>query len=209
MHKNWLIITFLIVAVVGLYFIWEKAPIGVSQDIETTSEELFPRNYLTGVNIAQFRADGSLDFRFASERVEYYQRDAQSKHEDDYALVDAPRITFYQVNNDATATNTDANRPNLPEWYLTAEQGRAIQNFKLVELSGAVNLWQPETSDYDISIETSHLHLDTESQFAHTSEPVIMHHTNAVLRGDGLEAKLADQILTILSNGQTVYEPTP
>lgn len=203
MHKNWLIITFLVVAVVGLYFVWENAPVGVQQAQEAPLGERFPQSYLTGADVAQFRADGSLEFRFHSERIDYYQRDSDHR-DDDYATVDAPMITFYDANADETQA--------FPDWYLTAEQGHATQNFKMVELSGDVKVWQPKTSQYQIAIDTSYLNLDTESQFAHSEEPVMIRFTNATSQGVGFEAKLKEELITILSKqskGRTVYEPTP
>ena len=207
MHRNWLLITFLVVVVVGLYMIWENAPIATQSFEDETAAELFPQNYVTGVKVAQFREDGSLDFHFVSERLDYFQRDPDSTHPDDYAIVTNPAITFFHAEQKSPQSNDNTGlEAASPEWYLTAETGKATENFKIIELEGEVDLWQPASSKNHIAVETSHLILDTEIQIAHSAEAVIMRYINATHRGVGFEAKLKEELLT-LSDGTTVYEP--
>ena len=184
----WLLVAFLIVffAVVSQF----KSS-GVISDAETDAVE-FPQIYMTNVNIREYAENGDLTHQISTEKIVQYQIEADAPSARDYYLLHKPVFTFYDK--------------NPTPWQASADIGQGLTDGKIIELKENVVIKQ-HTNDYGLlTLETQALQIETRSQFAHTDKAVTMRGPKAQVDAIGMQARLSENKVNMLSNVRVTYE---
>lgn len=105
-----------------------------------------PGYYLTDAVITQTRQDGALNLRLIATRIE--------QRSDDSIAMDTVRVNYFQA-------------PGR-EWVLTAQEGFVPANFRVVHLTGNVEL-RPADAKPAAFLRTEALAIDTETNVAYST----------------------------------------
>lgn len=148
MNWRWISLAALLAAlVIGYGALIERnpAPAASSEQAEQ------PGYYLTDAVITQTQKDGTLSLRLIANRIEQQRRD-------DSIELQTVRVNYFQS-------------PER-EWLLTAQQGFVPANFRVVQLSGDVEL-RPANALPTAFLRTDAMAIDTQTNIAYsTSSPV-------------------------------------
>ena len=87
-------------------------------------------------------------------------------------------------------------------WTVTGDEGEMVQESKNVELRGLVVI----VSSDGLRLETTRLYWAGEDQRAWTDEPVTLYRSGAVVKGQGLEARVSEQRTTIKGRVHAVFD---
>ena len=156
-----------------------------------------PDLYLEDGIVTQYRADGSLDYRLAAERISQFEQPRQPG--DRLAVLVQPRLALY--------------REDAPPWQVRAAAGTLRQaplasgSEERVELRGDVRLVQPRGDGErgEREVRTEALNVYPARQHASTDRPVVLLAAVGRASAAGLEADLGTGQLTLRSStGQRV-----
>ena len=92
-------------------------------------------------------------------------------------------------------------------WVAKAERARMQENGASVTLSGDVRFSRARGAGDAPSITGEHLVLDVEDMTAHTDQPVRVRIGDVVFDANGLNARVADETITLDSNVQATVNP--
>jgi LPS export ABC transporter protein LptC len=148
MNWRWVSLAALLAAlVIGYGALVERAPAPVAGSDQLEQ----PGYYLSDAVITQTQRDGSPSLRLVAERIEQRRRD-------DSIALEKVRVNYFQA----------ADR----EWLLTAERGFIPAGFRVVQLTGNVEL-RPKDAQPTAFLRTEALAVDTQTNVAYnTSSPV-------------------------------------
>lgn len=88
-------------------------------------------------------------------------------------------------------------------WTVTGNEGEMVQESKDVELRGSVVI----VSSDGLRLETTRLYWVGSDQRAWTDEPVTVYRAGAVVKGQGLEARVEEQTTKIKGRVHAVFTP--
>ena len=88
-------------------------------------------------------------------------------------------------------------------WTVTGNEGEMVQESKDVELRGSVVI----VSSDGLRLETTRLYWAGSDQRAWTDEPVTLYRSGAVVKGQGLEARVDQQTTKIKGRVHAVFTP--
>ena len=144
-----------------------------------------PGYYLTDAVITQTQKDGSLSLRLIANRIEQQRRD-------DSIELQTVRVNYFQS-------------PER-EWLLTAKQGFVPANFRVVQLSGDVEL-RPANAQPTAFLRTDAMAIDTQTNIAYsTSSPVHLRFGQHAMVVKHFRADLSNEKIRLESvNGR--FEP--
>jgi LPS export ABC transporter protein LptC len=182
MNWRWISLAALLAAlVIGYGALIERnpAPAASSEQAEQ------PGYYLTDAVITQTQKDGSLSLRLIANRIEQQRRD-------DSIELQTVRVNYFQS-------------PER-EWLLTARQGFVPANFRVVQLSGDVEL-RPANALPTAFLRTDAMAIDTQTNIAYsTSSPVHLRFGQHAMVVKNFRADLSNEKLRLESvNGR--FEP--
>lgn len=148
MNWRWISLTALLAAlVVGYGALVERNPAPAASS--TQAER--PGYYLQDAVITQTQKDGSISLRLIANRIEQQRRD-------DSIALQTVRVNYFQS-------------PGR-EWLLTAQEGFVPANFRVVQLSGDVEL-RPADAQQNALLRTDAMAIDTQTNIAYsTTSPV-------------------------------------
>lgn len=155
--------------------------------------KVFPQDYMNNVQTREFDVQGKLRYELSTPRIGHYQIDAEAPGKKDYALIQAPQITFY-----------DADEP--APWRVTAVHGRSEAN-GLIRLMDNVLIQQDSSEQGLLQITTSELNVRTREQFAETDKAVKMRSAKGRIDAIGMTADLAESRVQLHSQVNAVYDP--
>jgi LPS export ABC transporter protein LptC len=89
-------------------------------------------------------------------------------------------------------------------WTVTGNEGEMVQESKDVELRGGVVI----VSSDGLRLETTRLFWAGEDQRAWTNDPVTVYRSGAVVKGQGLEARVKEQTTLIKGRVRAVFDPS-
>lgn len=89
-------------------------------------------------------------------------------------------------------------------WTVTGHEGEMVQESKDVELRGGVVI----VSSDGLRLETTRLFWAGEDQRAWTNDPVTVYRSGAVVKGQGLEARVKEQTTLIKGRVRAVFDPS-
>ena len=156
-----------------------------------------PDLYLENGIVTQYRADGSLDYRLAAERISQFEQPRQPG--DRLAVLVEPRLALY--------------REDAPPWQVRAAEGTLRQapaaagGEERVELRGDVRLVQSRADGQGNAreVRTEALNVYPARQHASTDQRVVLLAAVGRASAAGLEADLASGQMTLRSaTGQRV-----
>lgn len=156
-----------------------------------------PDLYLEDGIVTQYRADGSLDYRLAAERISHFEQPRQPG--DRLAVLVEPRLALY--------------REDAPPWQVRAAEGTLRQaplasgGEERVELRGDVRLVQSRADGQGDAreVRTEALNVYPARQHASTDQRVVLLAAVGRASAAGLEADLASGQMTLRSaTGQRV-----
>lgn len=196
MGRHWITIILALALIAGLVVLLDSPKVILPADDAGVEEpEAHLAGYLIDAVTTQYQEDGTVEYLFTAERLSRYQLDPNRATDADFTLIDSPFFIIYQ----------QAGAP----WQIRAEEGESRQNDELFILRGDVRAWQddPERGHTDIS--TQVMHFRPQPQTAETDEFVMITQGRSRSQGYGMHADLAQETITILSEGNTVYERKP
>lgn len=182
MNWRWISLAALLAAlVIGYGALIERnpAPAASSEQAEQ------PGYYLTDAVITQTQKDGTLSLRLIANRIEQQRRD-------DSIELQTVRVNYFQS-------------PER-EWLLTARQGFVPANFRVVQLSGDVEL-RPANALPTAFLRTDAMAIDTQTNIAYsTSSPVHLRFGQHAMVVKNFRADLSNEKIRLESvNGR--FEP--
>ncbi len=154
----------------------------------------FPQIYMKQVQTREFDAAGKLHFELTTPKVALYQPNPDGPSIQDYTLIDAPKMIFY-------------NTQNGTPWRLSATDGRSESNNELVRLLGDVVIQQDSPSQGLVRVTTDELRVRAREQFAETDKAVKMRSAKGQIDAIGMDADLAQSRLQLKSQVKAVYDP--
>lgn len=148
MNWRWISLAALLAAlVIGYGTLIDRNP----EPAASSEQAEQPGYYLTDAVITQTQKDGSLSLRLIANRIEQQRRD-------DSIELQTVRVNYFQS-------------PER-EWLLTARQGFVPASFRVVQLSGDVEL-RPANAQPAAFLRTDAMAIDTQTNIAYsTSSPV-------------------------------------
>jgi LPS export ABC transporter protein LptC len=148
MNWRWISLAALLAAlVVGYGALVERNPAPAENNDRTER----PGYYLQDAIITQTQKDGSISVRLIANRIE-------QQHLDDSIALETVRVNYFQSPQH--------------EWLLTARHGSVPANFRVVQLSGDVEL-RPADAQPNAFLRSDSMAIDTQTNVAYsTSSPV-------------------------------------
>ena len=182
MNWRWISLAALLAAlVIGYGALIDRNP----EPAASSEQAEQPGYYLTDAVITQTQKDGSLSLRLIANRIEQQRRD-------DSIELQTVRVNYFQS-------------PER-EWMLTARQGFVPANFRVVQLSGDVEL-RPANALPTAFLRTDAMAIDTQTNIAYsTSSPVHLRFGQHAMVVKNFRADLSNEKLRLESvNGR--FEP--
>ncbi len=182
MNWRWISLTALLAAlVIGYGALIERSPSSTARDDRAEQ----PGYYLQDAVITQTQQDGTVSLRLIADRIEQQRRD-------DSIALDTVRVNYFQS-------------PQR-EWLLTARKGFVPANFRVVQLSGDVEL-RPADAQPAAFLRTEALAIDTQTNVAYsTTSPVHLRFGQHAMIVKGFRADLNSEKIRLESvNGR--FEP--
>lgn len=148
MNWRWISVTALLAAlVIGYGALIERNPSPTTSDDRAEQ----PGYYLQDAVITQTQQDGTVSLRLIADRIEQQRRD-------DGIALETVRVNYFQSPEH--------------EWLLTARRGFVPASFRIVQLSGDVEL-RPADAQPAAFLRTDALAIDTQTNVAYsTASPV-------------------------------------
>ena len=156
--------------------------------------ESFPQTFMTQVETREFDAQGRLQHVINTPRITQYQINPDAPSDQDYTLIDQPKIDLYQDNR-------------TTPWHISARLGQTQANSKELRLTGDVLIHQDSSDQGPIDINTTELWVYPSKQFAQTDKAVTMRGTAIQVDAVGMEAHLLDDNIQLKSHVRATYEP--
>ena len=95
-------------------------------------------------------------------------------------------------------------------WHVRSERGRVSPDGSVLWLLGKVDIWRNDASGTrDLDIRTEHLMVQTQSEYAETTEPVTIRTPASVSSGVGMRAWLDETRFELLSQVRTHVDGRP
>lgn len=137
----------------------------------------------------------------------YYQYNKRGNLEQ--TLV-TPYATHYPQQNITIFTNPkiSINGNNKQQWLISAEHGRAENNFKLIKLNiNVIVVRKKTTNTAQATLTTPSLIINPARQTATTKSPVEIRQPGVIIRGIGLISDLKKGTMDLLSQTQATFSP--
>ncbi len=163
---------------------------------EFITSDKFPLTFMTQVETREFDKQGNLQQVISTPRITQYQIDPDKTGDQDYTLIEQPRITLHQ-----------ASKPN--PWLVSAKLGHKQANTDELRLIESVHLEQQTADQGLVNIDTSELWIYPGKQFAATDKAVTMQGSAIKVDAVGMEAHLLDDTIQLKSQVRAIYEPKP
>lgn len=161
---------------------------------DQSNQDSFPQIYMKQVQTREFDEEGKLNFELTTPKVELYQQNIEGPSAQDYTLIDAPKMIFYNIQNGAP-------------WRMSATNGRSESNNELIRLLGDVVIQQDSPTQGLVRITTDELQVRGREQFAETDKAVNMRSAKGQIDAVGMDADLAQSRLQLKSQVKAVYDP--
>ena len=163
---------------------------------EFVMAEKFPLTFMTQVETREFDEQGKLQQVISTPRITQYQVDPDKPGNQDYTLIEQPRIRLHQNE-----------KPN--PWFLSAKLGHRQANQDELRLINDVHLEQQTQDQGLVTIDTSELWIYPGKQVATTDKAVTMHGTAIQVNAVGMDAQLLQDTIQLKSQVRATYEPKP
>ncbi|RYZ81721.1 MAG: LPS export ABC transporter periplasmic protein LptC, partial [Moraxellaceae bacterium] len=178
----WLVVIVLVI----LFVTFEYSNKVDSTVQQQAAAKIFPRTYITDVEMRQYNQDGSIHYQMNTPLVRRFQV-SDSPSDKDYSIFETP--VFMLVNG-----------PDKPAWHVTAEEGRLDNNDIWFTLTQDVLARQTSEKQGEITITTSDFRLNTQDQFAETSKAVTMRAAKSQITATGMRVDMKREHIELLSN---------
>jgi LPS export ABC transporter protein LptC len=183
--------------------LWQSPPSilkGLTDDV-TYKRPTHPDAFFINSRTVQYSEDGKISHILLSERANHFESETGTSKLESYTLLTQPDIRFYDM-----ATSQTANRLS---WQASSNAAKSMNNNQEILMSGNVILVQQATSDVEISttIESETLLIKPDEQYAETNKPVIIKNASGVTTSTGLTLSLENDVIELLSNVRSRYEP--
>lgn len=183
----------------GLLWFLGRSP--SSPQHETAADGPYPFAIIEDMHSRHFTVDGTLLHELNVKQTEQYQRfDPLTRQplaaDMGYALMIEPELRLFSAQN--------------VTWTIHARQGEAENDGSELDLLRSVKATHTTDDGSQLTLTTEQLHIDLQSQTAHSSHAVRVESPQGVIEGIGLEANLKTSSLKLLSNVHgTYFAPAP
>lgn len=185
----WLLVALLVVCFFAFSLRHQDEP----QQLNIDNSTPFPQVFMRNVQTREFDTEGKLRYELSTPHIGHFQVDADAPSEQDYTLIQAPLITFYDAKDQEP-------------WKLTALQGRSEGNGQLLRLLNNVLIEQLSSTQGLLQITTSELNVRAREQFAETDKAVKIRSAKGQIDAVGMSADLAESRVQLHSQVNAVYE---
>jgi LPS export ABC transporter protein LptC len=134
-----------------------------------------PQFFLEQAVTTRYHEDGSIDYQFNSEHLDYFKST-------DNAIGHSNYFIFFK---DDGLT-----------WHARSDRAVFLNNNHNILLTGNVRIWQPLRH---LELTTDEMTFDEPRQYAETSKPVTLNSTSGVTRSTGMKVDLNREKLQLLS----------
>lgn len=174
----------IILALLGWWLFGER---GMEPDQAPEEAAGGPDFYFSGFTLRATDASGAWDYQLESPRVLHFA-------DDDRWELTTPEMEAYMAEG--------------APWYGQSEHGVAWPDQDLVELQGPVALRRPGTpANRPMEVDTADVSLYPERDYAETAAPTEVRQGQAMMRGVGAKAWMAEDRIEFLSEVEGRYVP--
>jgi len=172
------------IALVLSFFRYEES-INEKNTLLTTPEQEQPEFFLDQSLTTRYLPDGSIDYQFNSEHLDYYKNAnlAQSK-----------MAYFIFFSSDGH------------NWHTRADNAIFSNDNKKIQLNGNVKIWQPTRN---LELTTDELFVSEKKDYAETDKPVTIKSAAGITHSTGMTVDLNAEKLQLLSNVTGTYHVKP
>jgi LPS export ABC transporter protein LptC len=157
----------------GLHYMLNQPQETLATPTQTETET--PQFFLEQAVTTRYHQDGSIDYQFNSEHLDYFKST-------DNAIGHSNYFIFY---NDDGLT-----------WHARSDQAVFLNDNHNIQLTGNVRIWQPARH---LELTTDEMTFDEPQQYAETSKPVTLNSTSGVTHSTGMKVDLNREKLQLLS----------
>ncbi len=180
-HKLFILLIFSV-------FLWVFSQINTNnnENKQTTQNEIRPDFFFEDFEITTTNLNGDAQYNFNGKNLKHYPQMKQSKFTDG-------KIVYFTAKG--------------APWILTSEKGYALDDNSLINLHNKVNIERQKSTHNDyITINTKNTWIYPHKEYLETSEFVDIQTKTSNIKGNGLTANLANNVLQIISNVRGNYE---
>jgi LPS export ABC transporter protein LptC len=162
----------------------ESGQIRLPESLTRAERKAQQKSRIQQANATQFRLDGSISSRWQADQV--IREGADSA---------------------VTLRNLQYLREDMGQgsWLALAKNGQLSASGRILELSNAVELYNPERQ---ITIQTESLTIDMDTETVDTDDAVTIQHSGGLTNAVGLEARLQEEVIHLKSEVRGQYRKT-
>lgn len=148
-----------------------------------------PDAFMTNIHAMQIDKDGKLQNILDGTTATHYAKD-------NVTTFDNPRIVIH--------------KEHQPPWYISADNGKALNGVTTIQLWGNVQIHQPPgVGSHDVTFLTTQLTYYPDQSFATTDEPVTIKRPGSIVHATGLRADLKKGYVKLMSKTDAQYGTKP
>ncbi len=190
-HANKRTIIWLTVLVLlAIFSSWLALSISKGLVIKQVRNDALPNQVIQQAEVWQMDKTGKVNLHFTAQRLQHYTKN-------NITFMQQPHFLVYS-------------KKQQPPWDITANQGKAINGTKHIQLWDNVVIHQnaAKPKSHATTILTEEIMLTPSTHIAETKKPVTIMQHGATLKGVGLKANLQKHWLRILSHVKAYYNPS-
>ncbi len=164
---------------------WNIASDPTARPAAATSDDQIIDFYITNSHTTQFNAEGQLHYSFRAARIDHLQQS-------DVSLMQSPNLELW--------------RGTEYPWHITSLRGESSPGGKEIRLYEQVSIERHDEKQRPFLLTTSQLTYLTDTDHAHTAEPVQINSAQGVTTATGMNAYLKQGTVSLLSTVRGRYE---
>jgi LPS export ABC transporter protein LptC len=195
------IIAIIVLTSILCFVLWQSPPSILKElpDTDTPNKPAHPDAFFINSRTVQYNETGEISHTLTSERASDFE--AKPGALESYTLLTQPDIHFYNAKNSQTG--------NHISWQASSDAAKSMYNNQVILMSGNVILIQQAASDAKTptTIESETLFMKLDEQYAETNKSVTIKDASGVTTSTGLTLSLKNNVIELLSNVRSRYEP--
>ncbi len=186
MRRHHLLLTFLVIVIAALASQYSPRP--APRDERPAEAPQGPDYYIENFTAITLDAQGQAQQRLQGTRLEHYSEQGQS-------TLNAPHLTLY--------------RDGQPDWLMQAGTGSSESHGEHIYLHQGVQVERATEQQQPLQLTTESLHIEPARLYAETDAPLQISAPNQSLSAVGMQLHGDQQQLTLTSEVEASYAPSP